>query len=263
MTLFETLTFDLTTGIASIALARPASKNAMNYQMVLELIACFEQLKRIDPPVRVTVLSGINGTFCAGGDLKEMGAFSSVETERFSTHLDKLLSLINQSSSVVIAKVEGVAMGGGFGLVCVADIAVTTIDTRMGLPEVRLGLVPAVISPYVIERVGLTRARELMLTGRRFDGASALSYGVVHEAVPRHELDKRINAIIDEILQCSPHAIASCKELLFRVSGKPPELTAGYRANLLTTMRESHDAQEGIQAFIEKRAPSWANDRNR
>lgn len=254
----ETLTVTLNLPFAYITLNRPAVKNAMNNQMVLDIIAAFETLKD-NREVRAIVLSGAGGTFCAGGDIKEMAqALQSGDVDNFSGTLDKMLRAINQAPQVVIAKVEGAAMGGGFGMVCVADIAIASTEATMGLPEVRLGIVPALISPYVIERVGLTRARELMLTGRRFDGLTALDYGIVHEAVVPEELELRLQVVLDEIKQCSPHALAACKKLIFAVKDKTTDATVDYRANLLTALRRSEDGQEGMMAFMEKRPPKWA-----
>jgi isohexenylglutaconyl-CoA hydratase len=178
--------------------------------------------------------------------------------DNFAIPLDKLLHRVNEAPQVVIAKVEGAALGGGFGLVCVSDIALASLEAKMGLPEVRLGLVPALISPYVIQRIGLTRARELMLTGRRFSGATAQFYGIVHEALDGDTLDQRVNEILEEIRQCSPNALAACKRLLFEVKDKPLDETVNYRATLLTELRRSTDGQEGMTAFVEKRQPKWA-----
>jgi isohexenylglutaconyl-CoA hydratase len=186
-----------------------------------------------------------------------MQALQTGTTDNFSGTLDKMLRAINEAPQVVIAKIEGAAMGGGFGMVCVADIAIASTEAKMGLPEVRLGIVPALISPYVIERVGLTRARELMLTGRRFDGLTARDYGIVHEAVVPEELEARVQIILDEIKQCSPNALAACKRLIFAVKDSPTDATVDYRTNLLTELRRSDDGQEGMTAFVEKRPPKW------
>jgi isohexenylglutaconyl-CoA hydratase len=253
---FETLDVKIEGTFAYIILNRPAVKNAMNNQMVLDIIAAFEGLKD-NREVRAVILSGAEGTFCAGGDLKEMQALQTGATDNFSGTLDKMLRAINEAPQVVVTKVEGAAMGGGFGIVCVADIAIASTEAKMGLPEVRLGIVPALISPYVIERVGLTRARELMLTGRRFDGLTALDYGIVHEAVVPEELEARVQIILDEIKQCSPNALAACKRLIFAVKDAPTDATIDYRANLLTELRRSEDGQEGMTAFVEKRPPKW------
>jgi len=256
---FETVILTITPPFAQVMLNRPAVKNAMNNQMVLDLIATFDSLKD-NRELRAIVLSGAGGTFCAGGDIKEMvQAVQTGATDNFSGSLDKMLKTINEAPQVVIAKIEGAAMGGGFGIVCVADIAIASTEAKMGLPEVRLGIVPALISPYVIERVGLTRARELMLTGRRFDGYVAQQYGIVHEAVVPEELDARVQVILEEIKQCSPHALAACKQLIFTVKDTPAEATVDYRADILTELRGSDDGQEGMTAFIEKRPPKWTS----
>ncbi len=258
---FETLSIAIKGPFAHITLNRPAVKNAMNNQMVLDLIACFEALKD-DRQIRAVVLNGANGTFCAGGDIKEMAqAVENGDSDNFSGVLDHMLRTINEAPQVVIAKVEGAAMGGGFGIVCVSDIAIASTEAKLGLPEVRLGIVPALISPYVIDRVGLMRARELMLTGRRFDGLKAQDYGVVHEAIVPNELDARITVILDEINKCSPNALAACKRLIFAVKDVPTNQTVDYRANLLTELRHSVDGQEGMRAFVEKRAPKWAQQK--
>ena len=260
LTNFQTLILNITPPFAEVTLNRPEVKNAMNGQMVLDLIAAFEELRE-NREVRAVVLSGAAGTFCAGGDIKELAAaFQSGDADAMNdtAALDKLLRLVNQAPQVVVAKVEGAAMGGGFGLVCVSDIAVASSTATMGMPEVRLGIVPALISPYVIERIGLTRARELMLTSRRLDGTAAREYGIVHEVCPPEELDARVDAILENIRQCSPNALAACKRLMFTVNNQPPEATVEYRANLLAELRRSDDGQEGMMAFAQKRKPRWS-----
>ncbi|MEO8610731.1 MAG: enoyl-CoA hydratase-related protein [Chloroflexota bacterium] len=255
---FETLAMTITPPFAQVTLNRPEVKNAMNGQMVLDLIAAFERLQD-NREVRAIVLSGAGGTFCAGGDIKELAAVMQGGMDEQAGLLDKLLRLVNQAPQVVIAKIEGAAMGGGFGLVCVADIAIASTDVKMGMPEVRLGLVPALISPYVIQRIGLTRARELMLTGRRFGGEEAQQYGIVHETCPSDVLDERVNAILDHIRQCSPQALAACKQLIFTVMDQSLDATVDYRAKLLTDLRHSDEGTEGMMAFAQKRPPKWAD----
>lgn len=257
---FETLRFQITAPFAFITLNRPDVKNAMNAQMVRDLIAVFEAL-RDQRDVRAVVLSGAGGTFCAGGDIKELAAaFQSGHPEALgdASALDHLLRLVNEAPQIVIAKVQGAAMGGGFGLVCVSDIAIASSDARLGLPEVRLGLVPALISPYVIQRLGLTRARELMLTGRRFGAQEAEAYGLVHEFCDVNEIDARIHDLLEQIRQCSPNALAACKRLMFAVMDRPLEETVQLRADLLTELRRSDDGMEGMLSFVQKRKPKWA-----
>jgi isohexenylglutaconyl-CoA hydratase len=255
---FETILLTVDGSFASITLNRPEVKNAMNAQMVLDLIAAFDALAE-RREVRAVVLSGAGGTFCAGGDIKELAvALQNGGMDANPTALDTLLRRVNEAPQVVIARVEGAAMGGGFGLVCVSDIAIARTDTKFGLPEVRLGIVPALISPYVIQRLGLTRARELMLTGRRINGDEAKAYGLVHEVYLPNDLDAHMGILLDELRECSPAALAACKQLMFEVAGKAPEETVNYRAELLGQLRMSQDGQEGMMAFAQKRPPKWA-----
>lgn len=252
---FQTLqvTFDDMT--AYVVLNRPETKNAMNFKMVEELTLLFEGLKG-NRDVRAIVLSGSNGTFCSGGDIKEMRD-NTIPDDKHRINLDVMLRACNQADQVVIARVEGAALGGGFGLACVSDIAVASDDAQFGLPEVRLGVSPAFISPFVIQRMGLTRARELMLTGRRFNGTLAKDYGIVHIACPTEELNQHVAAKLHEIRQCAPAAIAATKALIFTVLDTPLDETVEYRANLLNTLRSGEEAQEGMMAFIQKRSPRW------
>ncbi|MBL8163358.1 MAG: enoyl-CoA hydratase/isomerase family protein [Anaerolineae bacterium] len=254
----ETLAIRLDGPFAHVTLNRPDVKNAMNSQMVLEITAVFEALRN-NREIRAVVLAGAGGTFCAGGDIKEMAAaFQNGSLNQNSGALDTMLRTVNQAPQVVIARVEGAAMGGGFGLVCVSDIAIASTEARMGLPEVRLGLVPALISPYVIQRLGLTRARELMLTGRRFGGEEAQRCGLVHSVCLPSELDAQIQTLLNDMRQCSPNALAACKRLMFTVIDQDLDATVEFRANLLTELRQSEEGQEGMIAFVQKRAPRWA-----
>ncbi|MFW5691578.1 MAG: enoyl-CoA hydratase-related protein [Chloroflexota bacterium] len=261
---YETITVRIEQPFAFIALNRPDVRNAMNQQMVTDLRDIFGRL-RDDRSVRAVMLSGAGGNFCAGGDLKEMQAAytdpDAQDTER-TRSFDDLLVAVNTAPQVVIARVEGAAMGGGLGLVCVSDVAIASEDAIFGLPEVRLGIVPALISPYVIDRVGLTTARRLMLTGARFDGVEALRYGVVHEVYAADALDDAVTGVLEDIRQASPDALAACKELIFRVTREDLPATAAYRAELLDHLRRSESGQEGMLAFIRKRKPKWAQEGN-
>jgi len=247
-----------------ITLNRPSVRNAMNEQMILELLHVFTGLRE-DRSVRGVVLSGAEGTFCAGGDVREMQAAyanteytASTQTQAF----DDLLKLVNTSPQVVVTKIDGAAMGGGLGLVCVSDVAIATIDTVFALPEVRLGIVPALISPYVIQRVGLTSARRLMLTGARFDGHEAVLLGFTHDvAASEDDLDLKIKQVLADIREASPQAIAACKQLMFSVYNVPPDDTTEFRANLLDHLRTTKEGQEGMLAFIQKRKPEWAHNK--
>lgn len=256
---YETLKIEIKKPFVHITLNRPEVKNAMNQQMVADLLDAFTTL-RDDRSIRAVILSGAGNTFCAGGDLKEMQAeimnrgTGASRMEKF----DDMLTAVNRAPQVVIAKIEGAALGGGFGLVCVADIVIASETATFGLPEVRLGIVPALISPYVISRIGLNNARRLMLTGARFNGINAQKYGVVNMTVSPTELDNHVETILADIRECSPDALASCKALIFEVTTKSPTETTSYRANLLDELRASESGQEGMMAFIQKRKPTWA-----
>lgn len=256
---YQTIELIAQTPFASITLNRPRVRNAMNFQMVDELIAAFEELSTLDD-VRAVVVRGADGNFCAGGDLNELQGMILSENEQETRlgRLDTLLKAVNRSPKVVIAQVDGAALGAGFGLVCVADIAIASTTASFGLPEARLGIAPAIIAPYVIQRIGLTRTRLLMLTGVRFDGVSAHEYGLVHEVCPAEILDQCVDAILTEVRECSPVALAVCKRLIWESVDHSTDNSLAFRAHLLNTLRQSSDGQEGMQAFRQKRPPRWA-----
>ncbi|MCC6613697.1 MAG: enoyl-CoA hydratase/isomerase family protein [Anaerolineae bacterium] len=232
----------------------------MSHRMVEDLITVFGALRERDD-IRAVVLRGADGTFCAGGDFAELRAavdMSAAEQVARTARLDTMLRTINQAPLITIAVIEGAALGGGFGLVCVTDVAIASTEARLGLPEVRLGLVPAVISPYVIRRVGLSRARQLMLTGSRFDGVAARDYGIVHEALPPDGLDLRLEGLKEEIRHCAPDAVRECKKMIFDVAEKTLDETRESRAELLNRLRVGDEAQEGMLAFMQRRPARWA-----
>ena len=244
--------------VAHVSLNRPEVKNAMNFQMVADLHSVFSGLRGVRE-VRVIVLRGTGGTFCAGGDIKEMRENTVPATES-AGNLDAMLRACNTAEQVVVAVIEGAALGGGFGLACVSDIAIAEANCVFGWPEVRLGIAPAYISPFVIQRVGFTRARELMLTGRRFKGDMALEYHIAHHLAPADQLEQKLAEVLADLKQCAPSAIAAIKALIFEVSAKSLDDTVNYRANLLNRLRSSAEAQEGMLAFMQKRPAQWAQD---
>jgi len=257
---FETLDIRVEEPFITITLNRPEVRNAMNQQMIQELRQAFTSLQDARH-IRGVVIKGAEGFFCAGGDIKEMQtAYTNKnnETSQQTAAFDALLRTINSAPQVIIAQVEGIAMGGGFGLVCVSDIAICTEDAAFGLPEVRLGIVPALISPYVVQRIGLTTARRLMLTGARFDGVEAAHYGLVHEVCRVDEIEERVAITLADIRECAPGALAACKRLLLEIVDDDFNATAQYRADLLDELRRSPEGQEGMLAFIRKSKPKWA-----
>ncbi|GAB4509580.1 MAG: isohexenylglutaconyl-CoA hydratase [Anaerolineae bacterium] len=257
---FETLDVKFTEPFLYVTLNRPQVKNAINQQMTRELLEVFHRLKG-NRAIRAVVLRGAEGTFCTGGDIKEMQAAyadSQYDDQGRTEEFDMLLRAINTASQVVVAAVEGAAIGGGLGLVCVTDMAIAASDTVFALPEVRLGIIPALITPYVIQRIGLTNARRLMLTGARFDGTEAAQYGVVHQVCDPVEVTDMLEIVLADIRECSPEAIATAKHLIFEVIEPTFDASPSYRARLLNTLRHSEEGQEGMLAFIQKRKPDWA-----
>lgn len=255
----QTLSIQRQESVAYVNLNRPKARNAMNQQMVQDLLDYFTAI-RDDRSIRVVILGANGPTFCAGGDIKEMQSTMNDDREAHLMRVevfDKMLQAINHAPQVVIARVQGAAMGGGVGLVCVADMAVAAHEATLGLPEVRLGLVPAVISPYVVARIGLSRSRQLMLTGARLKGQAAAEAGLVSHTCPAADLDTVVHTIANDILQASPAALAACKALLFEVAHKPLKETATYRVDLLNRLRSSEDGMEGMMAFIQKRPAKW------
>src|SRR5207244_3201563 len=223
---------------------------------------------REDRGVRVVVLRGAGGTFCAGADLKNLagatgtpsaGAGAAHELEQSNRRFGLMMETVDSAPQAGIAAVEGYAMGGGFGLACVADVTIATADARFAMTEVTLGVVPAAISPFVVRRIGLTAARRLGVSGARLDGSGAREIGIAHLTVEGStQMDAAIAAAIHQILQCAPEAVAETKRLMLRAAGPAP------MAELLDQAAESFvravrgpEGREGTKAFVEKRKPAW------
>jgi isohexenylglutaconyl-CoA hydratase len=249
-------------------LNRPELRNAMSSQMVREILATFAAIRE-DRNVRVVVLRGAGGTFCAGADLKSLAgaaeappagtADAAGDREQSNRRFGLMMETVDSAPQAVIAAVEGYAMGGGFGLACVADITVATEDARFAMTEVTLGLVPAAISPFVVRRIGLTAARRFGVSGARLTGEQAREVGIAHLTVKSAAaLDAAVTDAINQILQCAPEAVAETKRLMLRAAGPAPV------AELLDQAAESfaravrgEEGREGTRAFVEKRKPAW------
>jgi methylglutaconyl-CoA hydratase len=245
--------------VARVFLARPEVRNAFDGETVRELTdAIGASCERND--VRAIVLGGHGPAFSAGADLEWMRRAAGFDREQSledARSLAALFAAIDRSPKPVVARVQGAALGGGAGLVAAADIAVASDDARFGFTEVRLGLVPAVISPYVLQRIGLSAARELFLTGERFGAAKAAAIGLVHHVVAPDALDATVDARVSELLQAAPGAIAAAKALLRVVHGRAPEDVREATAALIADRRAGAEGQEGLRAFLEKRKPRW------
>lgn len=255
---FETITFSTEGPVATVTLNRQDARNAMSHQMVEELLRCFTGLRGEEyANVRVVVLRAAGSVFCAGGDVHDLANTQSAEESRAATaRLDQLMRAVNEAPQVVVARIQGAALGGGLGLVCVTDITVAGESASFGFTEARLGLAPAVISPYILARVGFTRARQLVLTASRIGARTAAEYGLVSEACPDADLDARVDAVVREVLQCAPGALRECKRLLFHIASHPDRLD--YRVDLLNRLRAGEEAQQGMAAFVAKRPAPWA-----
>ena len=252
----KTITLQVKGPVARVRLNRPDVRNALSFAMVEELLACFTAL-RDDPAyraVRAVVLCAGGKTFCAGGDLRDMTR-PAEEQQAALAQVDALLRAINQAPQVVIARIQGAALGGGLGLVCVADIAIAGFSASFGLPEAQLGVAPAMIAPYVLARLGFTRTRELMLTGQRFDYAAAHTWGLVQHYCADFELDGCVRMVLRDVLRAAPEALRACKELLFTVAAGGD--TLDYRVALLERLRTSEEARQGAQAFLRKKPAPW------
>ena len=257
---YETITLAVKGPVARVRLNRPDARNALSFAMVEEMLSCFTAL-RDDPAygeVRAVLLCANGKTFCAGGDLRDMTR--PAEEQRVAlAKMDALLQAINQAPQVVITRVQGAALGGGLGLVCVSDIAIAGYSASFGLPEAQLGLAPALISPYVLARLGFTRTRELMLTGVRFDYLAAHTWGLIQHYCADFELDARVRAVLRDVLRAAPGALRACKELLFTVAAGGD--TLDYRAALLERLRTGEEARQGATAFLRKQPAPWVTEK--
>ncbi|MGA9574152.1 MAG: enoyl-CoA hydratase-related protein [Lysobacterales bacterium] len=252
-------------GVLTLCMNRPTVHNAFDARMILELTSALKAAER-DVAVRVVVITGAGSCFSAGADINWMRSLvkaSREENEHDALRLAELMRRLNYLSKPTLARVNGAAYGGGLGLVAACDIAVAVDGSLFGLTEVRLGLVPAVISPYVIRRIGETHARRYFLTAERFDAQRACDIGLVQQTVSEEQLDEAIEDIIGQILSGGPDAVTHGKQLVFDIAGHDIETqknTDEMTARLIATLRVSDEGQEGLAAFLEKRKPGWIKE---
>lgn len=246
---------------AVVWLNRPEVRNALDARMIAELTDVFATLEQ-DAEVRAIVLAARGKAFCAGADLNAMrqsAQASEDENRADAMGLANLLHSIYTCSKPTIARVHGPCMAGGMGLVTACDIAVAGREARFALTETRLGLIPAMISPYVLRAIGARAASRWFLTAETFDAAEAWRLGLVQELCETDELDPHINALLGAFMFASPHAVAQCKRLIRDLAGRAIDADAiGDTAARLAAQRASDDGREGIAAFLEKRRPRWA-----
>ena len=251
-------------GVLTLTMHRPEVHNAFNADMIAELSDTLIAADK-DDSVRIVVITGSGSSFSAGADLNWMRSLvdaSEADNEADALRLAKLMRSLNYLSKPTIARVNGAAFGGGVGLIAACDISVAVDDTLFGLTEARLGLAPAVISPYVIRSIGERNARRYFLSGERFDSHKAMDIGLVQQTVPVDVLDEAVERVIGELLRSGPKAVSHCKQLVFGIAGHnmaAQQAVDEYTARLIAGLRVSAEGQEGLSAFLEKRKPDWAD----
>jgi methylglutaconyl-CoA hydratase len=258
---YATLDVAINNAVATIALNRPDVHNAFDETLIAELTSALRALGGIDA-VRAVVLMGAGASFCAGADLnwmRRMARFTHAQNVADAGALATMLATLHDLPKPTIARVHGVAFGGGIGLVACCDVAIATQDAMFAFSESRLGLIPATIAPYVVEAIGVRAARRLFLTGERFTAAEAFRLGLLHDIPVPAELDARIGEFLHALLRAGPRAQAECKALLRAVSGRPigPAVIAD-TARRIARVRASDEGREGVAAFLAKRHPGWA-----
>ena len=257
---YGTIEIHVEHGVAVLWLNRPEVRNAFNEIMIAELTAAFAELDA-DPAVRAVVLAGHGKVFCAGADLnwmKRMGEMDFEENRKDALAFGAMLNRLHALKKPTIARVHGAAFAGGMGLIAACDIAAASTETEFAVSEVRLGLMPATISPYVLAAMGERAARRYFLTAERFSAAEAYRIGFIQELAQPEELDATVNAILGEIVQGAPGAHAVTKDLIHSVARQPltSELLEDMAARIATA-RASEEGKEGVRAFLEKRSPAW------
>jgi methylglutaconyl-CoA hydratase len=257
---YETLEIDTLNRVAIVWMNRPEVRNAFNETMIAELTAAFRALDK-DPAVRAVVLAGRGPAFCAGADLnwmKKMAGFSFEENQRDAMGLAGMLHALHMLAKPTVARVHGPAFAGGMGLLAACDIAVASQDAEFCLSEVKLGLVPATISPYVLAAMGERAAQRYFLTAERFTAAEAYRIGLVQELTLPEEIDARINEILGQLVQGGPASLAATKDLIRTVARRPLDAKLIVdTATRIATARASDEGKEGVRSFLEKRKPAW------
>ena len=251
--------------VLTIWLNRPEARNALSGEMVEELSTVLDTIHG-DRSLRTLILRGKGGFFCAGGDIKGFrSGLQGVDADpaavaRGNRTFGDLMIKLNEQPQAVIVLVEGAAIGGGLGLACVGDITIVTKDARFRLSETSLGIPPAQIAPFVTERVGLTQARRLMLTGARFKGEEAVALGIAHiVTADASEMNIKCAEVLAQISLCAPGANAVTKNIVFESTRRPRADALDFAAQSFAACMLSDEGREGVAAFVEKRKPTWAN----
>lgn len=251
-------------GVVWLALNRPQMKNAMNGVMYDEARSVIAEVDR-DPDIRVLVLTGSGSAFCSGGD------FEYQKSQAQRPHSDRVaeasklalwLGEIDRLSKPVIGRINGPAYGGGLGLVAVCDVAIAEVEVKFCLSEVSLGLMPSMISPYVVKKMGTSRARSVFLNSRVFSAQEAVDFGILHEVVQEGGLDEAVERQVNLFLRCAPGAVAATKRLISFVDRHTSDANFHYTVDRVAEMWSSPEAAEGMDSFLQKRKPSWRPTNN-
>jgi methylglutaconyl-CoA hydratase len=256
---FTTVQLEVAGGVARLAMNRPEVHNAFNDEELRELTEAVKTVAA-DPAARVLVLTGNGRSFCAGADLnwmKSVLSYTPEQNKKDAAVLVDLLDMLEQLPKPVVGRINGAAVGGGVGLAAVCDIAIASSEAKFGFGEAKLGIIPAMISPYVLRKIGPGPARELFLTGDRFTAERAREIGLVNEVVPPEKLDEAVNAKVGSLLTSAPNALAEAKRLIRLVPDMNPGQAREYTLAKIAELRSSAEGQEGMRAFLEKRKASW------
>ena len=245
--------------VTKVTLSRPELRNAMSDMTLRSLTEAFRAIGK-DASVRVVIVTGGGKDFCAGADInwmKESGKLSPEEGKKDASLLADMLKAVDECPVPVIVAAQGSVYGGGLGLLAACDIAILADDAKMSFSETRLGIMPAVISCWVLPKIGAVNARRYYLTGEVFGAKEAVHMGLAHEAVPAEELSVKADAIAANVLKCGPAAVRAAKALLPRLEKLGLHQQVGLAVDTLVRLRSSAEGQEGLAAFLEKRAPEW------
>ena len=258
---YSTIIVEKTEYIITIWLNRPEVHNAMNELMIEELTDVFTSTT--DEEIRAVLLRGKGKSFCAGADLnymKEIASFGIADNKADSMKLANLFNSIYSYPIPTIALVHGSAFGGANGLLAACDIVLAEENTTFAFSEVKLGIAPATIAPFVIKRIGEFGAKELMITGKRFKGPEALKWKLVNDSLPEEELEKKLQQLIEEIKRNGPKAVRATKKLIHSIVASDIDKLIEYTGDLIAELRASDEGQEGMAAFLEKRKSKWQTD---
>ncbi|MEA3496060.1 MAG: enoyl-CoA hydratase-related protein [Bacteroidota bacterium] len=260
---YKTIEFELKNNVGTIWLNRPKVHNAFNNEMLSEVIDCVENANN-NKDVVCVVIRGRDKSFCAGADLnwmRDVAQNSYEENYKESLNLSKCFYTIYTCKKPTIALVHGVAIGGANGLLAACDMAYCTNDATFSLSEVKIGIIPACVSPYVVKRTGEFGSKELMLTGKRIKGKEAESYRLVNKSLEANEIESYVESVIKLLKTSGPVSMTQCKDLLFEVSNNLSlDEAYKYTAKMIADIRASEEGQEGMAAFLEKRKPNWVKE---